>query len=771
MALDKKQLDQINADISVAERGPVALESIGAEAYPMEPDQGPNVEYIVTGLPNDGRIARMNGKLYYVDKSVSGGEELAMPVLKQLEQGVPKNEIVTPRQAVESEMRQEVISQAGGPVAGLLGPKKLEGYAGAGSYLDEAAGLVAEATGGDYQEVRANAEALSRSLQGEYPVLSELAKMYGLGESIYMGSKLMKFLGGTKAGQAMTAPLNRAGQAIDKMPPLARQITNIGKGTGAAMGEGFLYGTGEGGSEFSAESGVEDRLTRGLQRARDAGLVALPLGVILPYFGRAVQNARDANRTVNELAERLGISVEAARLIHGDLARGSTLQETFDNLKRAGENRMVADANEAAATLLDAAASASPSARQAADRAVGGRVQAESQKVLGGLDESVGIQAKRGQTTEEAVMEGTKQARQEAYEEAYKPRVDVKTPQGEAVVNMLESLDPEDLVEQLNRANKLMRNKDDRIDFEVVGGKLYFFTEPTVKFLDSLKRSLQSKAQGLKYDDPEMYLLYSEIARDVKNVTEGVSPAYGQAVELGGDVIATREAGKMGEQALRAKTSLDDVISQLKGASQTELLAAQAGLRRNIQNIIEDVKTAAGKASPEEAAQMQKLLRELSSSSNKQKLELILGRDQAQKFLADLDQAKSAFELQSRISVGSGTAQRSAFQGKLDNAVTGGFWTKLTAGDKGVIPELRDILTGTSQQWRDDRRDQILNEIVDVLAGRTGFAADTAMRYIRRAARGELTNAQASYIAEVLKGATLPAGAGMAGERLMGGEE
>jgi hypothetical protein len=773
-SLTQKQLDEINADIdSVAPSAPQQMGSNFGEAYPLEPEAGPNVEYLVTGLPNNGAVVRFKGKLFYKDDSISGGEELAIPVIKQIERGVPKDQIRTPRQAIESEMRQDVISQAGGPVAGLLGPKKLEGYAGVGSTLDEIAGTIAEASGADYNEVRTNAEALSRSLQGEYPVLSELAKMYGLGESIVGGSKLLPLANRLKSVQKAAKPVvdffTKTGQAIDKAPPLARHLTNITKATTAAGAEGFAYGLGEGDSSFEG-GGAEDRIARGLNRAKDAAVLTAPLATIFPYLGRLVQSRKDAKATVDTLANRLGISVEAARIIHKDLSSGATLQEAVDNMMRAGENRMVADANEAAATLLDSAASQSPSARQQADTAVGSRVQRESEKVISGLDQSVGIQAQRGQTTEQAVMEGTKQARQEAYEEAYKPRVDVSTPEGDAVVKMLETLDADDLEEQLKRANKLLRNKADKVDYDIVDGKVVFFGEPTVKFLDSLKKSLQSKAQGLKYDDPEMYLLYSEIARDVKSVTEGVSEAYGKAVELGGDVIATREAGKMGETALSASTKLDDVISQLQGASKTELLAAQAGLRRNIQNIIEDVKTAAGKSSPEESAQMQKLLRELSSSSNRQKLEIILGREQAQKFLAELDQAKAAFELQSRVAVGSGTAQRSAFGKSLEDEVSGGFMTKLLSGDKGVIPELRDILTGASQQWKDERREMILRDIISVLAGRTGKEADIAMNYIRQAARGQLSNAQASYIAEVLKGASLPANIGVAGQRTMGEE-
>lgn len=776
MAAPREEIERL---ISEFEQGlgqsvsPVQSGAPLSPAYPRDTSgQGnPQVQYIVTGLPNNGAIAiGPDGKYYYKDDSVAGGEELALPVMKQLEQGVPKSEIRTPRQVIESEMRQEVIQQAGGPMAGLLGPKKLEGYAGVGSYLDEAAGVVAQAAGADPAKVRQDAQALSRSLQGEYPVLSELAKMYGLAESIYIGTKLMPIL---KAGGAAMMPkaaqtVQKVGQAIEAAPPLAGQIANVAKATGLAATEGMIYGAGEG-------EGVEDRIVKGLERARDAAIISAPLAAIFPYLGRAIQSRADSNATVNELAERLGVSVEASRLIYENLKAGATLEDAVNNMVRAGESRMVADANEAAATLLDAAAASSPSARQQADRAVTGRVEQQSQKVLGGLEESVGPQVPRGTTTEQAVMAETKQARQEAYDRAYAPKVDVTTPQGEAVVKMLETLDADDLSEQLKRANKLLRNKEDKVDYDIIDGRVIFYSEPSVKFLDSLKRSLQSKAQGLKYDDPEMYLLYSELARDVKAVAEGVSPAYGEAVQLGGDVIATREAGKLGETALGSVKNLDEIITAVQGASTTDLMAMRMGLRRNIENIIGDVKTAAGKATSEEAAEMQRLLRELSSSANRQKIELILGREKSASFFNQLDEAKAAFELQSRVAVGSGTAQRAAFQESLKGQVEGGFMTKLLSADPKAIGDFRDILTGASQEWRDEKREAILRDVINVLAERTGKDADLALKYIREAARGTLSPVKATYVSAVvskaikeLQGATLPAGIGIAGERLMG---
>jgi hypothetical protein len=752
-----------------------------APAYPQAQNvdnPGPQVEYIVTGLPNDGVVVRgPDGNLYYKDKSISGGEELARPVIQQLEQGIPKDEIVTPKQVVESQMRQDVIEQAGGPAAALAGPKKLEGYLYAGSYLDEAASEIAGATGASKEEVLKNARTLSRSVEGEYPVLSELFKMYGLAESMIAarflgpafrgaGKVLSKLPGGQKVIDPITKIADTAkgiGQAIDKAPPLARHATNVLKATTAAAGEGFVYGMGEG------SGGMDDRITRGLTRARDAGLVALPLATAFPYVGRFIQSRMDDAAATKQLAEDLGVSIEASRIIYRSLKDGATLEEAVTNLQRGGESRMVADANEAAATLLDNAAASSPAARQQADTAVTGRVERESEKVLSGLDENVAPQVPRGMTTAEAAQERTKKARSEAYTEAYGSKVDASTPEGQAVIDLLETLDAEDLVDVIKSTNRQLRKSPDaKVAYDVVDGRVVFSSEPSVQFLDQLKQTLQGRADVAKRagDMPE-YMYLSELARDVKAATAGVSPGYEKAVQLGGDTIAERGAAELGEKALSKGTMLDDVISTLRNASDTEIMSARMGLRRNIQYILDDVKTAAGKSTTQEQEQMRKLLSELSSAANREKVVTIMGPENAQKFFDDLDQAKNAFELKSRISVGSGTAQRLSFKEALESEAKGGTINDVLRMDQSAIPGVRDMLTGGGEQWLQDRKEQILKEIINVLAERQGRDADLAIKYIREAAKGNISKAKASFVAAELQKATLPTAAGIVGERAM----
>lgn len=66
----------------------------------MIPQEEP-VDFLVTGLPNGGRVYRdkNTGRLGYVDQNISGGPEMAQAVLTQLQAGTPKAEITTPYQA------------------------------------------------------------------------------------------------------------------------------------------------------------------------------------------------------------------------------------------------------------------------------------------------------------------------------------------------------------------------------------------------------------------------------------------------------------------------------------------------------------------------------------------------------------------------------------------------------------------------------------------------------------------------------------------------
>jgi len=730
------------------------------------------VDYIVTGLPNGGRVYRdkSTGQLGYVDANISGGQEMAQAVIDQLQAGTPKAEILTPYQAERSEMRQDVIQQAGMPAT--LGQKFLEGSFGVGSFTDEAlAAATAAATGRPQEEVLNQARLMSKSMQGEYPVTSEATKMAGLVSSLVAGGPVVKE--GIKRGVPTAVSGYQKGKAaLQGMPPLAQQTATVAGASALAAGEGALYGFGEG------QDSLEDRLSKAGQRAGLQALFAAPIAVVLPWAGRMIAARQGESQVVRELSGQLGVSREAATIIKKQLDDGKSLEETVAVLQRAGDQRMVADANEAVQVLLDAAAASSGPARQAVNEAVTGRVEESARRVLGGLDETIGAAPPAGKTVTETVAEGTRQARKEAYSEAYATPINYASDAGRMIEDVMSRIPTNIAQDALNTANALLQAKglrNQQILADIADdGTVVLKEMPNVQQVDILKQVLQDLAEKETNQFGQKTALgqtYAGLARELRDAASMAVPRYGEAVALGKENIMSMNAAEMGQELLRSSTRIDDVIGAMKGADKSEKAAIRLGFRRGMDYLIGDVKRAAGSSKSEDQLQMRKLLQELSSGANRAKVQEILGPQQAQRLFKQVDEAKAAFELQSAVSVGSQTAVRQAVQGDVEEAISGGIIRSLFEADpKGFTTKARDLLTGAGEAYKTQRKDKIYGEIIDVLTGRTGREADLAIKYAKEAIeKGSVSQAKASLIANAMNSALRAGQAGVVTERAVEG--
>lgn len=754
----------------------------------LDVQAAPNVEFLVTGLPNQGRVYRdpNTGNLGYVDANISAGPEAAQAVLDQLQRGVPKNEIQTPYQVARSEMRQGVIEQAGMPAT--LGQKFLEGTFGVGSYTDEALAAASSAlTGRPQQEVLNQARLMSKSMQGEYPVGSEATKMAGLVSSLVAGGPIAKegikrALTRQVPGQTVRDPragaktivegVRKGQEALRGMPPLAQQAATVAGASALAGGEGAVYGFGEG------QGGVEDRLAKAGQRSVLQAAFAAPIAVVLPWAGRLIASRQGEAQIANELATQLGVSREAAVIIKKQLDDGRSLEETVQALQRAGDQRMVADANKAVTVLLDAAAASSGPARQAVDTAVGGRVEESARRVLGGLDETIGAPPPAGQRVVDVIAAETAPARSAAYGEAYATPINFASDAGRAIEEVVSRIPSNMVQEAFDKANMMMQSKglrNQQIMADIADdGTVTFVQMPSVQAMDYLKQALQDLAEaevnrfGKKTGMGQMY---DSLAMELKNAVTAAVPRYGEAVALGKENIMSMDAAEMGQVLLRSSTRIDDVISAMKGADKSEKAAIRLGFRRGMDYLIGDVKRAAGSSKPEGQEQMQKLLSELSSSASRAKVTEILGPGQAGRLFKQLDEAKAAFELQSAVNVGSQTAVRQAIQADVEEQVSGGLFRSLFEVDPvGFTRKARELLTGAGEAYKTQRKDKIYGEIIDVLTGRTGKEADLAIKYAKEAIeKGSISQAKASLIVNAMNSALRAGRAGVVTERAVEG--
>jgi len=750
----------------------------------LDVQAAPNVEFLVTGLPNQGRVYRdpNTGSLGYVDANISAGPEAAQAVLDQLQRGVPKNEIQTPYQVSRSEMRQDVIQQAGMPA--MVGQKIAEGAFGIGSYTDEAlAAAVAQRTGRPYEEVLNQARLMSKSMQGEYPVGSEAAKMTGLVSSLFAGGPIAKegikraltrkIPGQTvreprRGAQTIVEGVRKGQEALRGMPPLAQQAATVAGASALAGGEGAVYGFGEG------QGGVEDRLAKAGQRSVLQAAFAAPIALVLPWAGRLIASRQGEAQIANELATQLGVSREAAIIIKKQLDDGRSVEDTVQALQRAGDQRMVADANEAVQVLLDAAAASSGPGRQAVTEAVTGRVDEASRRILGGLDETIGAPPPAGQRVVDVVAAQSAPARAAAYGEAYATPIDFTSDAGRAIEEVVSRIPSNMVQEAFDKANMMMQAqglRNQQIMANISSdGTVTFIQMPSVQSMDYLKQALQDLAkkevntQGQKTGMGQMY---DALARDLKNAVSAAVPRYGEAVALGKENIMSMDAAEMGQELLRSSTRIDDVIGAMKGADKSEKAAIRLGFRRGLDYLIGDVKRAAGSSKTEDQLQMRKILQELSSGANRAKVREILGPGQADRLFKQLDEAKAAFELQSAVSVGSQTAVRQAVQADVEEQVSGGLFRSLFEVDpKGFTTKARDLLTGAGEAYKTQRKDKIYGEIIDVLTGRTGKEADLAIKYAKEAIeKGSISQAKASLIVNAMNSALRAGKAGVVTER------
>jgi hypothetical protein len=767
-------VDDLVKSLETGQQIQKTVEAVSATVDPklagLMPKEEP-VDFIVTGLPNGGRVYRdkKTGRLGYADQNISGGPEMAQAVLDQLQAGTPKAEIRTPYQVAQSQMRQDVIQQAGMPAT--VGQKIAEGAFGIGSFTDEAlAAAVAQRTGRPYEEVLNQARLMSKSMQGEYPVGSEAAKMTGLVSSLFAGGPIAKE--GIKRGiPSAVSAYQRGKTALQGMPPLAQQAATVAGASSLAAGEGALYGFGEGET-------FEDRLSKSGQRATLQALFAAPIAVVLPWAGRMIAARQGEAQVVRELSGQLGVSREAAVIIKKQLDDGKSLDETVAALQRAGDQRMVADANDAVKVLLDAAAASSGAGRQAVNEAVGGRVEESARRVLGGLDETIGAAPPAGKTVTETIAEGTRQARKEAYSEAYATPIDYASDAGRMIEDVMSRIPTNIAQDALNTANALLQAKglrNQQIMADIADdGTVVLREMPNVQQVDILKQVLQDLAEKETNQFAQKTALgqtYADLARQLKEAASLAVPRYGEAVALGKENILSMKAGEMGQELLRSTTRIDDVIAAMKGADQSEKAAIRLGFRRGMDYLIGDVKRAAGSSKLEEQVQMQKILRELSSGANRAKVQEILGPQQSQKLFKQLDEAKAAFELQSAVSVGSQTAVRQAVQADVEEQLGGGIFRSFFEADpKGFTTKARDLLTGAGEAYKTQRKDKIYSEIIDVLTGRTGREADLAIKYVKEAIdKGTISQAKASVIANAMNNAFKAGQAGVVIERAVEG--
>lgn len=637
------------------------------------------------------------------------------------------------RAAEADQVAQDQITlETVGPVtAGLT--KFNQGIPFVGEYFDEAVGAV----------VGPQAGQIARDVQGamdrQYPKTSTALQIGG----------------GIVGGAPMAAVAAPA--VVGAAPASLAMRVAAGAGAGAVAGgvEGAVAGYGAGVGDTRTQTAVK----RGLLGTAFGGLV----GGAAPLAASGIRNAVEMikGRDVNVIASQFGISKDAAKVVKAAI-ENDDLTAAQTALRRAGSDAMLADASPGASQLLDTAMTAGGAANRIGREAVETRAIAANSNLTRSLDAILGpVDGVKAATRE--ISQRTAGLRQTAYDRAYNTAIDYAADAGRNIEAVLERVPPRTLQAAVNEANDAMRAAgvtNRQIMAEIADdGAVVFREMPNVQQLDELKKALQAIARN--ETDPVTGKVTSagmranNLARDLAQAVSDAVPSYRTAVKLGGDKIAEQNALELGGKLLLPGTTREVVAETMQNASREAKDAAARGLRRYIDETLANVQAAMTNFDPNNptaAAEAVKLVKQLSSRANREKVELVLGQSRANALFKQLDEAGAQLATRAAVARNSATASRLAGQQMVNELTAPGALGSLMQGEPGqAMRQIVQLFTGQGGEAVNARKQQIYAEIAQALTGMRGQQAQDALQIVERAIAGQpVSSAEAARIARTL---------------------
>ena len=695
------------------------------EKYATQPQEGPWAKYAQQPAPSNGLSAIAttdNGGVVYRDQSgnlsyADQGYSTSDPEkIRKIMEGAK------PVDLVQSDIDRQRIDAS--PVYSRA-TQIMEGVPFVGSYADEALSAIDPKRGEAY---RLSSEAMRREKPGQSTALN---------------------VTGAIAGSIPAAVA--AGPAV-----LGNSATTLGSRAVVAGGIGAAVGGVEGAVHGYGDQSGGGRAANAQQGAIFGTMAGGVLGAAAPYASEGIKKVLTAIRGSDAavIAKQLGISAPAARVIKNALDAGD-MAEAQKALSRAGGDAMLADAGQPARQLLDAAANTGGAAGRIVNDAIETRAVKASHDLTGTLDTYLGKPSGQATIARE-IRQGTAAAREAAYGAAYSKPIDYASPRGAALESLLKRV-PQSAI---NDANALMAAEgatSKQILAKVAeDGTITLERMPDVRQIDYLTRALQGVAdkadgQGKLGGTTPLGRAYGELARNIRNVLKGAVPEYGKALDTASDAISRVKAGETGYSLLKAGTSRESVAEALRGASKAEKDAMKAGVRTYIDDTMANV-TRALTDQNMDAREAIKLLRDISSRANNQKLRFLLGQRQADAFFGEIDKAAATFELRAALAANSKTAIRQSIQGSVEQQTAPGALEVLGSGEPAnAAKRFVQLFTGNSKEAQALREAGIYEDIANALTQVRGGRATTALNIIQKAINGQKINEQqAGFIGRVV---------------------
>lgn len=496
-------------------------------------------------------------------------------------------------------------------------------------------------------------------------------------------------------------------------------------GTGAL--QGAVYGAG------SAEGDMTDRFVG----AGTGGVLGGTIGAASVPAVKGIQNLAEASG-IKEAAKRLGITPETFNLMQRTMQADDSLSGVGSRrIRQAGEQGMIADAGPSAAGLLDTAIQSGGTAARVGQQATQGRVKAASGKLASILDEKLG--APRGvKGLAKDVADSTRAQRSAAYKEAYDSPIDYASTAGMEIEAVLDKIPTRVMREAVQTANERMqaagvRNKQIMIDV-AEDGSLSFREMPNVQQLDEIKKALGTMGAesvdqfGRKTAAGNMY---SGLGRELRDAISDAAPAYETAVRTGGDKLERDMALDLGRRLFSPKTTREDVLSAAKGMSDAAKDEAKAGIRSYIDDTLANVKSVLSDPDTD-VRETLKLVKDLSSRANREKLSMVLGEADANVITKQLDEAMAAFQLRAQVASNSKTFARQEASRMVKDQAEGGILSRIAEDPVGAVKNALRTFAGRSEAKKQAITDAQYEELAKVL---TGLRGDEARAFLLNLAR------------------------------------
>jgi len=588
---------------------------------------------------------------------------------------------------------------------GGLAANFLTGLPFVGSYVDEAFGLV----GGD--EANEKVDTMRDTYATAYPGRATAAQV---------------------GGALTTAPI-----AIANAPRVigaGSTLSKVGRGLLAGVGlggaEGAIYGAGQG----EEGSRLDNAQAGGLWGAAFGGGIGAAIPA-LGGLGRTLYNAA-AGRSARAAARELGMQQDVAGLV-ADRVRADA-PYAASNIAAAGDSAALGNLGPSTRGLLDAVANAPGQSAAIARQGVEEIVEGASGRFTATLDDVLG--APQGpRATMREIMQESATPRREAYEAAFASPIDYASDAGRNIEAAMRRVDPTDLQAAVREANAQMRdlgvgNQQIRASISDAG-EVVFDQMPDVRQINALKQGLDTIAENSKNPfgvmTPQGVRAASQ-ARALRDALGEAVPAYREALQLGGDAIASRNAVELGRNMLRPQFTREQMAEALDGLGETELARVRQGLRSSIDDAMANVRRGLTRTDSDPQSVLAPL-RQLTAPAAREKVASILGPDEAQRLFGMLDEAEQAFSM--RIVAGSQTAPRLQTEQALRELVPGGVSGELI--DKGVTGTLSSM-AGRVAQAGGQTQEQAMDEIRAYLARTLTETGNVGPRVQQLNAFGEL---------------------------------